>query len=92
MSSIHTITADTVISNRGVINAINNNSDMSTIRTLMIGSNEPEITSINVSGDVFDIPDPIIANTNNNANSVNNLNNVSLNIVERNSIIKLLIS
>ena len=84
MSSIHTITADAVISNRGVINAINNNSDMSTIRTLMVGSNEPEITSINVSGDVFDIPETIIANTNNNANN-NNANNVSLSIVERNN-------
>jgi hypothetical protein len=86
MSSIHTITADAVISNRGVINAINNNSDMTTIRTLIVDSNEPEITSIHVSGDVFDIPEPIIATTNvNNTNNANNANNVSLNISERNN-------
>jgi hypothetical protein len=63
MSSIHTITADTVISNKGVINEINNNTDMSIIRTITVAPNEPEITNIDVSDFVFDIPEPSIVNT-----------------------------
>jgi hypothetical protein len=86
MSSIHTITADTVISNKGVINEINNNTDMSIIRTITVAPNEPEITNIDVSDFVFDIPEPGVVNPIISSNSSNSGNNVILSISEDNNI------
>jgi len=88
MSSIHTIRADTVISNKGVINEINNNTDMSIIRTITVAPNDPEITNIDASDFVFDIPDPDVVNTSIGGNSGNSGsgNNVILSISEDNNI------
>jgi hypothetical protein len=83
MSSIHTITADTVISNKGVINEIINNTDMSIIRTITVAPSDSEITNINVSDLVFDIPDPGVVNTSISGNSGDN---VILSISEDNNI------